>query len=234
VTRAVVIAAGEGRRLRPLTGRWPKPLLPIDGRPVIATLLRELAAAAVTEVTLVTGHLAEQLERFVGGGTAFGVDVRFVRQPDPNGSADALLRALEGGAELPVVLAGADTLFTPGDLARFVDAARGERLGALAVRRRPPPDGGKTPVEVANGAVVRAKGVDPASTPLGGAPLWWLGSDFRPFLDGVPGPPYELVDALEAALGTGGRVSAIEIGPTRDLTYPEDLVRENFPYVAAS
>jgi len=39
------MAAGEGRRLRPLTERWPKPVLPIDGRPVIATLLRELAAA---------------------------------------------------------------------------------------------------------------------------------------------------------------------------------------------
>ena len=39
------MAAGEGRRLRPLTERWPKPVLPIDGRPVIGTLLRELAAA---------------------------------------------------------------------------------------------------------------------------------------------------------------------------------------------
>ena len=42
---AVVMAAGEGTRLRPLTERWPKPLLPIDGRPVLATLLCELAAA---------------------------------------------------------------------------------------------------------------------------------------------------------------------------------------------
>ena len=39
------MAAGEGTRLRPLTERWPKPVLPIDGRPVLATLLRELAAA---------------------------------------------------------------------------------------------------------------------------------------------------------------------------------------------
>jgi glucose-1-phosphate thymidylyltransferase len=45
--RAVVMAAGEGKRLRPLTERWPKPVLPIDGRPVIGTLLRELVAAGV-------------------------------------------------------------------------------------------------------------------------------------------------------------------------------------------
>ena len=45
----VVLAAGEGRRLRPLTEQWPKPILPIDGRPVIATLLVELRAAAEQE-----------------------------------------------------------------------------------------------------------------------------------------------------------------------------------------
>jgi NDP-sugar pyrophosphorylase family protein len=55
------MAAGEGTRLRPLTERWPKPVLPIDGRPVIATLLRELAAAGCERVYIVTGHLAEQV-----------------------------------------------------------------------------------------------------------------------------------------------------------------------------
>jgi NDP-sugar pyrophosphorylase family protein len=55
---AVVMAAGEGTRLRPLTERWPKPVLPIDGRAVLATLLRELAAAECELVWLVTGYLA--------------------------------------------------------------------------------------------------------------------------------------------------------------------------------
>ena len=49
---AVVMAAGEGCRLRPLTEQWPKPVLPIDGRPVIATLLRELAAAGLSACSL--------------------------------------------------------------------------------------------------------------------------------------------------------------------------------------
>ena len=54
------MAAGDGTRLRPLTERWAKPVLPIDGRPVLATLLRELAAAGFQEVTIVTGYLAER------------------------------------------------------------------------------------------------------------------------------------------------------------------------------
>ena len=58
---AIVMAAGEGRRLRPVTERWPKPVLPIDGRPVLGTLLRELAAAGIERAVVVTGHLAEQV-----------------------------------------------------------------------------------------------------------------------------------------------------------------------------
>ena len=70
------MAAGEGRRLRPLTERWAKAVLPIDGRPVIATLLRELATAGFETVTVVTGHLGDQVEALLGDGSGFGVSVR--------------------------------------------------------------------------------------------------------------------------------------------------------------
>ena len=74
------MAAGEGTRLRPLTERWPKPILPIDGRPVIATLLRDLASAGCDDVTVVTGHLAEKVEQLLGDGSAFGTRIRYARQ----------------------------------------------------------------------------------------------------------------------------------------------------------
>src|SRR4051794_6864048 len=98
---AIVMAAGEGRRLRPVTERWPKPILPIDGRPVIATLLRELHEATVERVYVVTGHLAEQVEALLGDGSGFRLALRYVRQPEPLGSADVVRRALAAGAALP-------------------------------------------------------------------------------------------------------------------------------------
>ena len=72
VIPAVVIAAGLGTRLRPLTERYAKPVLPVDGTPVIAHLLRELAAAGAPHVTVVTGYRAEQIEQLIGDGGGFG------------------------------------------------------------------------------------------------------------------------------------------------------------------
>ena len=70
------MAAGLGTRLRPLTERWPKAVLPIDGRPVISVLLRELARAGCGRVWVVTGHLADQVERLVGDRARGLISVR--------------------------------------------------------------------------------------------------------------------------------------------------------------
>jgi len=210
------MAAGEGRRLRPITERWPKPVLPIDGRPVIATLVRQLAAEGLGPITVVTGHLAEQVEELLAG-----LDVRFAHQPEPHGSADAVGRALEAGAELPALVCAADTVFQPGDLAA-VASVRGK--GAVAYRVDP----SKARMEVADGLVRRIVARDP-SLPYSSAPLWLLTEGIG--LDGLPGPPYELAVAFQRAIDVGTPVAAVEIGPTRDLTEPADLVRENFSYL---
>lgn len=188
---AVVIAAGEGRRLRPLTERWPKPILPIDGKPVIATLLLELEAAGIGVVTVVVGHLGDRIFRLLDG-----LDVRYARQPQPLGSADAVRRAVDAGANAPFVVSVADTVYAPGDLRRFVE---------------------KWEVSGAQGALA--------------PPLWGVGPDLLRHLAGVPGPPFELRTAFERAREAGADVVDVELGPTRSLTEPADLVEENFVYL---
>jgi NDP-sugar pyrophosphorylase family protein len=217
------MAAGEGRRLRPVTERYAKPVLPIDGRPVIAVLLHELVAAGVERITVVTGHLAEQVERLLDG---FPADLRFVRQPSADGSADAVRH---GALEPPYLVVGADTLFARGDVARFSDAAAGHD-GAIAVRRRPPPGPGRSAVRIENGLVTKVLDDDPAN-PLAGAPLWFFGERVHAHLASLPGPPFENATAVQRAIDEGGRVAGIEIGPTRDLTDPLDLAVENFGYL---
>jgi dTDP-glucose pyrophosphorylase len=230
---AVVMAAGRGTRLRPLTERWAKPVLPIDGRPVISLLLRELARAGCEDVWVVTGHLAEQVEELVGDGSGFGVAVRFVRQSEPLGSADAVQRALDAGAVPPVVVTAADTVFSAGDVQRFVRAvAAGGDAGAIAVRMDPAPGRGRKGVRRSGDRIVDLWDDDPESvwTP---APLWGLGAAVAQRLR-RDRPPYELGNAYGAAIAAGEAVRAIEIGKTRDLTDPLDLVEENFPYLRAT
>jgi CTP:molybdopterin cytidylyltransferase MocA len=188
---AVVIAAGEGLRLRPLTERWPKPVLPIDGKPVIVTLLRELEAAGISRTTVVVGHLGEQIR-----GLLTGLDVSLAEQPEPHGSADAVRCAVEAGVTAPFLVSVADTVYADGDVARFAETwERSGAPGALA------------------------------------PPLWGLGPELVGYMDGLPGPPYELQTAFRRAADDGRELLTLKLSPTRDLTEPADVVRRNFVYL---
>jgi dTDP-glucose pyrophosphorylase len=223
----VVMAAGEGTRLRPLTDRWPKTLLPIDGRPVIATLLRELASAGFGQVAVVTGHLAEQVESLVGDGTAFGLRVSFVHQPEALGSAEAVVRALDAGVPPPLLVTAADTVFVPGDIGRVTEAWAARRAaGAVGVRRGGRPD--QTRVQVEDGRVSELAGNEGEHS---AAPIWFLGEELAESLRAVPGPPFEIAHAVQEAIAAGREILALEMGPTRDLTRPTDVVAHNFPYL---
>jgi glucose-1-phosphate thymidylyltransferase len=225
-----VIAAGEGTRLRPMTERWPKPVLPIDGRPVLAVLLRELAAAGFSRVWIVIGYLADQVEALVGDGTAFGLETSFVRQPGVLGSADAVQRAIAAGAVPPVIVSAADTVYREGDVAAFTQRFRSAAAaGAVAVRTDPPPGPGRQAVRREDGRVLALRDEDPAN-PWSAAPLWALGPAVVAHLC-RDRPPHELENAFQSVIDESGTVTAIEIGRTRDLTFPLDLVEENFPYL---
>ena len=86
-------------------------------------------------------------------------------------------------------------------------------------------------MRVEGGKVVEIGGEDSGMT---AAPLWFLGPDVLRALGRVPGPPYELASAFRQELDAGIEILAIEVGPTRDLTRPADVVWENFPYLWSS
>jgi NDP-sugar pyrophosphorylase family protein len=227
---AVVLAAGEGRRLRPLTERWAKPVLPIGGRAVLALLLQQIATAGFAQVWLVTGHLAEQVERLIGDGSAFRLEVRYVRQPEVLGSADALGRAIAAGAQTPLLVSAADTVYWADDVGRFAKAfAASGAAGAVAVRTDPPPSPDRRAVRRVNGRVELIRDLDP-DNPWSAAPLWGIGAAVAERLC-LDRPPHELANAFQAAIDALATVIAVEIGKTRDLTDPLDLIEENFPYL---
>jgi hypothetical protein len=216
---AVVIAAGLGSRLRPLTEHYAKPVLPIDGKPLIALLLRELAESGFAGATVVTGHFGEQVERLVGDGSGFGLEVRYARQASPDGSADAVLAA---APVAPYLVLGADKLFTRGDLGRFAASfADSGAAGAIGVEERP------GTIQLRDGFVERVLGQG-----LAGAALWAVGQPLARHVEARSGgAPFELALAFQQAIDAGERVAGIQIGPTRGLTAPVDVLEENFPYL---
>ena len=90
VKRALILAGGQGSRLRPYTVVLPKPLLPIGDRPILDIIVRQLCHQGIDRITIVTGYLAELIEAFFGDGSSYGVPIDYYREHEPLGTAGAL------------------------------------------------------------------------------------------------------------------------------------------------
>ncbi len=138
IRRAMVLAAGRGTRLAPLTDTLPKPLMPVAGRPLLAHILDFLRAGGIDDVVINLHHLGHLIERAIGDGRAFGMRVRYSRE-------DPLLLDTGGGIKhAEPLLAGAPFVVVNGDsllelpLAEVIDfhRARGG-IATMAVRADP-------------------------------------------------------------------------------------------------
>lgn len=134
--KAMVMAAGVGSRLEPLTVNVPKPMVPVATRPAMEHILALLKRHGVTDVVANLWYLPEAIESYFGDGTAFGVTLRYSREQELRGTAGGVLaakdllcppgRAEDGGT---FVLIAGDAL-TSADLSRLVEFHR--KRGALA------------------------------------------------------------------------------------------------------
>jgi mannose-1-phosphate guanylyltransferase len=88
--QALILAGGEGTRLRPLTSTIPKPVVPLAHRPHMAFMIDWLRRHGVDEVILACGFMAEDVRRVLGNGEALGVRLRYVEEPEPLGTGGAL------------------------------------------------------------------------------------------------------------------------------------------------
>lgn len=126
--QCVILAGGPGRRLQARLGDLPKPMIPIGGKPLLEHQIELARAYGVTDVVLLVHHRAEVITRHFGTGDRWGVRLRAVVEPQPLGTAGAVLAALEQLADRCLVLYG-DTMVNV-DLDRLWQAH--ERSGAAA------------------------------------------------------------------------------------------------------
>lgn len=130
--KAMVLAAGRGERMRPLTDHTPKPLLSVGGKPLIVWHLERLAAAGFTDIVINHAHLGQQIEEALGKGNNWGLTIRY--SPEPPGAletAGGIVQALPLLGEEPFLVINGDIFcdwdvarapkaLAPGDLAHLV------------------------------------------------------------------------------------------------------------------
>lgn len=91
--KAVILAAGEGRRLKPLTNVRPKPMLPVANQPILANVVEAVADAGLEEILLVVGYKSDRIQQYFGDGDDWGVDIEYAHQTKQLGTGDAVLEA---------------------------------------------------------------------------------------------------------------------------------------------
>ncbi|WP_201577140.1 N-acetylmuramate alpha-1-phosphate uridylyltransferase MurU [Psychrobacter sp. H8-1] len=115
ITQAMILAAGKGTRLRPLTLETPKPLVEVGGQPLIVWHIKALQAAGVTDITINASWLADKLMTSLGDGTQYGVNLHWsVEDDEPLETAGGIFQALQTGKlkDAPFILVNSDVWTT--------------------------------------------------------------------------------------------------------------------------
>ncbi|GAB3109343.1 nucleotidyltransferase family protein [Aestuariicella hydrocarbonica] len=106
--KAMILAAGLGKRMRPLTDETPKPLLPVGGKPLMVYHIERLRELGVREFLINVAYLGDKIEQALGDGSALGVSIHYSREDEPLETGGAILQALPWLGDDPFILVNGD------------------------------------------------------------------------------------------------------------------------------
>src|SRR3954447_23812411 len=126
--KAVILAGGEGTRLRPLTSTQPKPMLPIANVPMMEHIVRLLAKHGFDDIVVTVAFLANHIRNYFGDGSDFGVRMRYATEESPLGTAGSVRNAMDELDETFLVISG--DVVTDIDLSKIVADHRAQKAFA--------------------------------------------------------------------------------------------------------
>lgn len=132
----MILAAGRGERLRPLTDAIPKAMVRAGGKPLIAWHLERLAASGYSEAVINVSHLAERIVEAIGDGSRYGLRITYSREREPLETAGGIAHARAALGEADFLLVNAD-IYCEIDFSRLRGLALGERLAHLVLVQNP-------------------------------------------------------------------------------------------------
>lgn len=219
--RAIVLAAGEGSRLEPLTRTKPKAMVRVANRPIVEYVLDALVENGVTDVTLVVGYRKERVQNYLGDGKRMGCDISYAFQGSLLGTAHALAQ-VDFGDEDALVLAG-DNIVDAGLVEQVLEAGPGPTLAAH--RSRDPSKYGVLTLDGEDVVEIQEKPTTHASefvnTGVYRFPREFSGTVREGVKDGYTG----LTHLLQREIEEGRSVRAVRSdGLWMDAVYPWDLL----------
>lgn len=137
MTRAIILAAGRGERMRPLTDHCPKPLLQVDGVPLIVYVIRALRAAGVQDLVINHAHLGTMLEQDLGNGERWDVNIRWSAEDRALETAGGIVKALPLLGDEPFIVVNGD-VWSDFDFRALSHMDLAGRLGHLIMVNNPP------------------------------------------------------------------------------------------------
>ncbi len=228
VSKGVLLAAGRGTRMKDLTADRPKPMLPIQGRPMLAHIVDSAERAGLEELLLVVGYKAELVREYFKTHPPARARLSYVVQDVPNGTGSAALLGKDFAGDDPVLVTFGDILSRASTYRAICDLAQGAD-GVLAVKEVDDPHGGAA-VYVEGDRITRIVEKPPqgtSTTPFVNAGIYCFGPVVFDELERIPLSPrgeYELTDAIHQLLAHGAHLRWYQIeGFWRDIGRPEDL-----------
>jgi UDP-N-acetylglucosamine diphosphorylase/glucosamine-1-phosphate N-acetyltransferase len=223
--KTVILAAGEGTRMRPLTYTRPKVMLPLANKPIVEHLLVEAREVGIAEFVFVVGYHDEQVRDFFGSGEKWGVNIVYVSQRKQLGTADAV-KMVEDSVDGNFLLINGDVIVKSQDLKKITEA----KYATLGVRKvEDASDLGV--VELREGKVVHIyekTGKPPSNMANAGVYL------FTPEIFSAisrtqksPRGEYEITDSLQLMIDEGYNIRYHELSFWLDISYPWDLLPAN-------
>lgn len=214
----MILAAGRGERMRPLTDATPKPLLEVAGKTLIGRLLEALVRARVSEIVINVSHLGERIEQALGDGRRWDVRIRYSREVEALETAGGIAKALPLLGPDPFVVVNGDIL-TDFDFATLAARSMGEALAHLVLIDNPPHhpagDFGLTGRRVRNVADER----------LTFSGIGWYQPSL--FADITPGNKCQLASVLRPQIDAGRVTGEHYRGRWHDVGTPERLAELN-------
>jgi len=223
--KAVVLAAGEGSRMHPLTYTRPKVMLPIANKPILEHLLVEAKKAGIREFILVVGYHDEQVRSYFGKGQKWGVNIDYCSQQRQSGTADAL-GMVKGLVDENFLVINGDIIVDQKDISKLANKSD-NTISVVEVEDTR--DLGV--VELIQGKVVRIyEKTEKPPSHMANAGLYLFTPDIFDAISQTSKSPrgeYEITESLQLMVDKGYHISYQEISYCRDLSYPWDLLPAN-------